>query len=140
MKIYLVLRNSRKTECGAINSSPRLAGRAAPFALLASLAFLMTTGCSRESVNASANVAPETTVESVADRNVVTVMSPDRFSVAPAVVRRESDQTLANGVVAADVSRTYPVTALSSGRVVDIKARLGDDVQKGQLLRCHTGA
>ena len=31
-----------------------------------------------------------------------------------------------------------PVNALSSGRVVDVKARLGDDVQKGQLLLTMT--
>lgn len=104
---------------------------------LAGAAFLMTTGCSHEAVKAS-NLEPATTVESVGDRNVVTVANPERFSLAPAAVRRESDQIVANGVVAADVSRTYPVTALSSGRVVDIKARLGDDVQKGQLLLTMT--
>jgi cobalt-zinc-cadmium efflux system membrane fusion protein len=104
------------------------------FLVFASAASLMMTGCSHEAVNAASNIAPETTVESVADRNVVTVPNPERFSVAQAVVRRESNQVLANGVVAADVSRTYPVTALSSGRVIEVKARLGDDVQKGQLL------
>jgi membrane fusion protein, heavy metal efflux system len=106
--------------------------------MLTGTAFLMMTGCSHEAVNAAANVEPLTTVESVADRNIVSVTSPDRFALVPAVVRRESDQILANGVVAADVSRTYPVTALSSGRVVDIRARLGDDVQKGQLLLTMT--
>jgi len=100
--------------------------------LLALLAVL--SGCSREPVNAASNVAPVTTVESVPDRNIVTVANPERFSLAEAVARRESDQIPANGVVAADVSRTYPVSALSSGRVLDVKARLGDDVQKGQLL------
>jgi cobalt-zinc-cadmium efflux system membrane fusion protein len=91
------------------------------------------TGCSREPVKA-APAAPATTVESVPDRNVVTIANPERFSLAPAVARHESDQLLANGVVAADVSRSYAVNALSSGRVVEVKARLGDDVQKGQLL------
>ncbi len=104
--------------------------------VLTGAAFLMA-GCSHESVNAS-NMEPATTVESVADRNIVSVASPERFALAPAVVRRESNQIVANGVVAADVSRTYPVTALSSGRVADIKARLGDDVQKGQLLLTMT--
>ena len=89
-------------------------------------------------MNAASNVAPATTVESAPDRNIVTVTNPERFSLAPVVVRRESDQILANGVVAADVSRTYPVSALSSGRVVDMRARLGDDVQKGQLLLTMT--
>jgi cobalt-zinc-cadmium efflux system membrane fusion protein len=105
--------------------------------MLAGAAFLMMAGCSHEAVNAS-NIEPATTVESVSDRNVVTVTNPERFSLAPAAARRESDQILANGVVAADVSRTYPVTALSSGRVVDIRARLGDEVQKGQLLLTMT--
>jgi cobalt-zinc-cadmium efflux system membrane fusion protein len=40
--------------------------------------------------------------------------------------------------VAADVSRTYPVNALSSGRVIDVRVRLGDDVTAGQLLLTMT--
>jgi len=96
------------------------------------------SGCSHDAVNAAPNIAPAATVESVPDRNVVAVASPERFSLAQAAARRESDQILANGVVAADVSRSYPVNALSSGRVVDVRARLGDDVQKGQLLLTMT--
>jgi cobalt-zinc-cadmium efflux system membrane fusion protein len=38
------------------------------------------------------------------------------------------------GVVSADVSRNVPVISLASGRVVEIDARLGDEVNKGQLL------
>jgi cobalt-zinc-cadmium efflux system membrane fusion protein len=96
------------------------------------------SGCSRQPVNAAPTIAPATTVESVPDRNVVTVINPERFSLAQAVARHESDQILANGAVAADVSRSHAVNALSSGRVVDVKARLGDDVQKGQLLLTMT--
>jgi cobalt-zinc-cadmium efflux system membrane fusion protein len=33
-----------------------------------------------------------------------------------------------------DIARTVPVISLASGRVVDIRARLGDTVRKGQLL------
>jgi membrane fusion protein, heavy metal efflux system len=109
-----------------------------PFLVFVSPAFLMITGCSHEAVNAASNIEPATTIESVADRSVVTVANPQRFSVAQAIMRRESDQILANGVIAADVSRTYPVNSLSSGRVVEIRARLGDDVQKGQLLLTMT--
>jgi cobalt-zinc-cadmium efflux system membrane fusion protein len=39
-----------------------------------------------------------------------------------------------NGVVAPDVARTVPVLSLAGGRAVDIRARLGDDVKKGQVL------
>ena len=38
------------------------------------------------------------------------------------------------GAVTADVSRNVPVISLASGRVVDIRAKLGDDVTKGELL------
>ena len=108
--------------------------------VLAGAAFLTMTACSRGPVNAASNIAPDTTVESAPDRNIITVPNLRRFSLAQVVVRREADQILANGVVAADVSRTHPVNALSAGRVVDIRARLGDDVQKGQLLLTMTSS
>jgi cobalt-zinc-cadmium efflux system membrane fusion protein len=38
------------------------------------------------------------------------------------------------GTVNPDISRTVPVISLASGRIVEIKARLGDTVKKGQLL------
>ncbi len=38
------------------------------------------------------------------------------------------------GAVTPDVSRSVPVISLASGRVVEIDARLGDSVTKGQLL------
>src|SRR5262249_27558391 len=38
------------------------------------------------------------------------------------------------GTVMPDVTRTIHVTSLGSGRVVDLKARLGDRVKKGQVL------
>ena len=37
-------------------------------------------------------------------------------------------------MVLPDISRTVPVVTLASGRVVDIRARLGDTVQKDQVL------
>src|ERR1019366_6066879 len=96
------------------------------------------SACSRAPAKAAPAPAPAATVESVPDRNLITVTNPERFPLAQAVARHESDQILANGTVAADVSRSYAVNALSSGRVVDVKARLGDDVQKGQLLLTMT--
>ena len=38
------------------------------------------------------------------------------------------------GVVQPDITRAVPVISLAAGRVVEIKARLGDVVKKGQLL------
>jgi len=99
---------------------------------------ICAVGCSHGGVGVVANAAPAATVESMPDRNVVSPPNPGRFDLARAVARRESDQLLVNGVVAPDVSRSYAVNALFSGRVVEVKARLGDDVQKGQLLLTMT--
>ena len=38
------------------------------------------------------------------------------------------------GTVNPDISRTVPVISIASGRVVDVHARIGDYVKKGQLL------
>ena len=95
-------------------------------------------GCSHDDVKAASDSAPPPKVETVPDRNIVTVPNPERFAVMTAMERREADQVVANGIVAADVSRSYAVNALTSGRVVEVKARLGDDVQKGQLLLTMT--
>jgi cobalt-zinc-cadmium efflux system membrane fusion protein len=38
------------------------------------------------------------------------------------------------GTIGADVSRQVPVPSLASGRVLEIDARLGDEVKKGQIL------
>jgi cobalt-zinc-cadmium efflux system membrane fusion protein len=40
----------------------------------------------------------------------------------------------ATGTVSPDISRTVPVISLATGRVVEVRARLGDTVKKGQLL------
>ena len=109
-----------------------------PFFCLGLALYVLLSGCSKEKVTAASDTAPAAAVEPVADRSIVSVANAERFAVAPALARSESDQILATGTVAADVSRSYTVNSLSSGRVVEVKARLGDDVQKGQLLLTMT--
>jgi cobalt-zinc-cadmium efflux system membrane fusion protein len=41
---------------------------------------------------------------------------------------------MTTGAISPDISRTVPVISLAAGRVVDIHAKLGDAVQKGQVL------
>ncbi len=78
-------------------------------------------------------------VESAADPNVFSVEKPEEFPLVEAVAERVHEDIQANGVVAPDVSRTVPVMSLSSGRVLEINARVGDEVKKGQwLLRIHS--
>src|ERR1051326_4298905 len=90
--------------------------------------------CSHGEVSASATPAPAATVESVPDLNLISVAEPERFAGTTVAAPQEAEQLTANGVVAADVSRNVGVNALSSGRVTEIHARLGDDVQKDQVL------
>jgi cobalt-zinc-cadmium efflux system membrane fusion protein len=95
-------------------------------------AALFVPGCSREQKVSAAN-AP-VIVEPPSDPNSFSVEKPQEFELVEAVARSVRDDIQSNGVVAPDVSRTVPVMSLSGGRVIEINARLGDDVKKGQLL------
>jgi cobalt-zinc-cadmium efflux system membrane fusion protein len=59
---------------------------------------------------------------------------PEQFPLATAGEYLASPELNVTGVVSPDVSRQVPVPSLASGRVVEIDARLGDEVKKGQLL------
>jgi cobalt-zinc-cadmium efflux system membrane fusion protein len=59
---------------------------------------------------------------------------PEQFPLATAGEYIAAPELNVTGVVSPDVSRQVPVPSLASGRVVEIDARLGDEVQKGQLL------
>src|SRR5207245_11603824 len=45
-----------------------------------------------------------------------------------------TSQLVVTGTVNPDVSRSVPVISIATGRVVEIHARLGDTVKKGQVL------
>ncbi len=49
-------------------------------------------------------------------------------------VRRAAPELNVTGTVTPDISRNIPVVTIASGRVLEIHARLGDTVTKGQLL------
>jgi cobalt-zinc-cadmium efflux system membrane fusion protein len=96
------------------------------------------TACTRGVADPRANEAPPTTVEPVPDPSVVAVEQPGRFPVVTVSSRAEADQLQVNGVVAPDVNRAVAVNALTAGRVASLKVRLGDDVQKDQVLLTMT--
>ena len=77
---------------------------------------------------------PAANVEKETDASIVKVDHPDRFPLAVAQKYDSTSELTVTGVVNPDVSRNVPVVSLASGRVVEIFARLGDDVKKGQLL------
>jgi len=68
------------------------------------------------------------------DPDVYEAERPDLFKTAKAELHPLPTTVTANGVVSPDVNRTIHVTSLGSGRVVELKVRLGDAVEKGQTL------
>jgi cobalt-zinc-cadmium efflux system membrane fusion protein len=57
-----------------------------------------------------------------------------KFPLAAAGQIESASELTATGTVFPDIAREIPVISLANGRVVDIKARLDDNVRKGQLL------
>jgi cobalt-zinc-cadmium efflux system membrane fusion protein len=106
-------------------------------ALLLSTYLLLTlAGCGK--VNAQADAAagapPPANVVPAADPSLFTVDHPEQFPLATATAHGAASELVVTGTVTPDVSRNVPVVSLASGRVNAIHARLGDTVQKGQLL------
>jgi cobalt-zinc-cadmium efflux system membrane fusion protein len=99
-----------------------------------SLSILTLFGCkSKEEGNGA---PPATQVIHVADMNLVTIDAKDasRFPITAATQIESASELTATGSVLPDINREVPVISLANGRVVDIKARLDDNVKKGQLL------
>ena len=82
----------------------------------------------------SAGAPPPAKVERENDSSMVHVDRPEQFALAVAASFQAAPELSVTGVVSPDVSRSVPVVSLVSGRVVEIHARLGDEVKKGQLL------
>ena len=95
---------------------------------------LWFAGCSKQRANPAAEAPPPAVVISESDTNVVKVDHPDQFPLATAKERKAAPELSVTGVVSPDISRNVPVISLASGRIVEIRARLGDTVKKGQLL------
>ncbi len=78
--------------------------------------------------------AAPTKTEATVDPNLYTVDHPDLFKLATAGTRDLPTTLHANGTVTPDVNSTIHVTSQGSGRVVELRVRLGDYVKKGQVL------
>ena len=102
-------------------------------ALCSSLA-LALSACSSGKADPSAEAPPKATVEPDLDANNFKVDHPDQFPLVTAAERKAVPALNATGVVQPDITRAVPVISLAAGRVVELKARLGDVVEKGQLL------
>jgi cobalt-zinc-cadmium efflux system membrane fusion protein len=100
-----------------------------------SAASLLTlAGCGKASGDQAAEAPPAPNVVLAPDATLFTVDHPEQFPLAAATQRPTVSELVVTGVVTPDIARNVPVVSLASGRVVGIHARLGDTVQKGQLL------
>ena len=95
---------------------------------------LLLLGCGETKGDAKAEAPPPATVELDLDANNFKVDHPEQFPLVTAIEHKAAPSLNVTGVVQHDISRAVPVVSLAAGRVVEIKARLGDVVTKGQLL------
>jgi membrane fusion protein, heavy metal efflux system len=102
------------------------------FALLSTCAVILA-GCGGNAASGG-GAPPQAKVEQETDVSLLQVEHPEQFPIVKATESLQAPSLTVTGVVSPDVSRTVPVISLASGRVVEIRARLGDAVQKGQLL------
>jgi membrane fusion protein, heavy metal efflux system len=91
-------------------------------------------GCNEGKVNPQQEAPPPATVVPDLNANNFSVDHPELFPLVTAVEYKASPALNVTGVVQPDIARAVPVISVASGRVVEVKARLGDEVSKGQLL------
>jgi len=94
---------------------------------------VLIIGCGTKE-NVTAEAPPPTRVIPGIDVSHFAMEHPERYPLATAAAYQAPSKLAVTGVVNPDIARTVPVVTLASGRVVDLRARLGDTVEKGQLL------
>jgi cobalt-zinc-cadmium efflux system membrane fusion protein len=97
-------------------------------------ASLTIPGCKSEKADEKAEAPPAAKVVSGVDVTFFAVEHPERYPIATATQYQAPSQLFVTGTVIPDIARTVPVISLASGRIVEIRARLGDRVKKGQTL------
>lgn len=91
------------------------------------------TGCGKKFNPASGEAQPSQ-VTQTGDAALISVQDPSQFPLVAAGRFDAPSKLDVTGSVFPDISREVPVISLASGRVVDIRASLDENVKKGQLL------
>lgn len=94
---------------------------------------LFNIGCGSK-FNPADGAAPAPEVIDTGDASLVSVSHPEQFAVVTASAMEAPAQLNVTGAVYPDIAREVPAIALANGRIVSIRARLDDNVKKGQLL------
>jgi membrane fusion protein, heavy metal efflux system len=106
-----------------------------PATILLCFGIYLLAGCnSKPTGDPKSEAPPAAAVQTDADPNLVTVDHPERFTLATASNYEATSTIQVTGTVNPDISRTIPVISIASGRVIEVHARIGDYVKKGQLL------
>jgi cobalt-zinc-cadmium efflux system membrane fusion protein len=105
--------------------------------LVLAIGLLICGGCKKTTVQAAAGggtgPAPGAVVPDM-DANHFKVEHAERFTLVSVGGYAVTPELNVTGTVAPDVSRQVPVPSLASGRVIEIAARMGDEVKQGQVL------
>jgi membrane fusion protein, heavy metal efflux system len=96
-------------------------------------ASLILTACEKKFDPAS-GAAATPQVQEANNAGVVTVEHPSDFSLAAAGRIEAAHRLNVTGSVFPDINQEIPVISLVSGRVVDIRVTLDENVSKGQLM------
>jgi cobalt-zinc-cadmium efflux system membrane fusion protein len=95
---------------------------------------LALVGCETAHGDPAQEAPPVATVVQGVDVTNFSVEHPEQYPIVTATQYQAPSELDVTGTVLPDISRTVPVITLASGRVVDLRARLGDTVQKDQVL------
>jgi membrane fusion protein, heavy metal efflux system len=109
-------------------------GAAALGLLCLPLGMLLSSCGEEKKSNPAAEAPPTATVEQEMNTNNFKVDHPEKYALTKATEYIAPAELQVTGVVNPDINRAVPVISLAAGRVVEIKARLGDEVTKGQVL------
>ena len=104
--------------------------------LLAIAMCVILAGCNRN-LNAKdpeLEDPPPVTVEHLGGNDLLKVNRAKQYPLVKVGSLSTAAELNVTGVVSADISRNVPVVSMASGRIVEVRTRLGDRVQKGQVL------
>src|SRR5580698_8496401 len=105
-----------------------------PATILFCFGIFFLAGCNDKPSDPKSEVPPPAVVQADTDSNLVHVDHPGQFTLVAATDYAVASSIQVTGTVNPDISRTIPVISIASGRVVEVHARIGDYVKKGQLL------
>jgi membrane fusion protein, heavy metal efflux system len=104
------------------------------FLLISISSLLVLVGCGAAHGDPAQEAPPPATVVPGPDATLIAVDHPEQYPLVAATAHQAYSALTVTAVVNPDIARNVPVISLASGKVVAIHARLGDTVQKDQVL------